>query len=90
MGVGEDGAGGKEKGGVSLEGGLADEEFGRQIVAIDCGGFSLGGFLAARNFKQGRRCSKEVFCFYIESMFSIMSITFLLNGSFRSKQAFSF
>ena len=44
VGVGEDGAGGKEKGG-GLESGLANERFGRQTHAVGCGGcFSPSGF----------------------------------------------
>ena len=43
MGVGEDGAGGEEKGG-GLESALANERFGRQSDAVGCGGcFSLRG-----------------------------------------------
>lgn len=59
MGVGEDGAGGEEKGG-GLESAFANERFGRQTHAVDCGdGFSLRrldvGFLT-----QNR---EEAFCF---------------------------
>lgn len=59
LGVGEDGAGGKEKGG-GLEGALANERLGSQPAAVGCGdGFSLRGLDVGFLAQNG----EEAFCF---------------------------